>query len=284
MSFEWRKSYIGFLNMSHRLDRREHFVNEIYKLAGPVSNGTVPYLDVHRTRGMRPEEFNLADPKVQVMLKRTPGAIGCHYGQVEIMEKAYDDMKDAMVFEDDVVFCSDIQKRLDYIQDFLNKNEWDIFWLGATFHIGPAWWHTGGNPDLPDEMGKGLGRDAECTDDPRIMRTYGAFSTHAYIVNKDSIDKVLKLLDENLHLSMGIDWIMIKIQPQLKCFSFVPGCVKQMDNMSDIGGGMTVYSGFSRLNGNEENSRYWWQDKMDDFDPLTFDWKEALPAGFKTDC
>ena len=265
----WREAYVGFLNMEHRYDRREHMTHELWVLGLPH----------HRIVGKRPEEYNLDDPKIQVMRRRTPGAIGCHYGQVQIMQNALAEGKDAMVFEDDVVFCSDIQKRLDYIQDFLNKTEWDIFWLGATFHVGPPWWHNGNNPDLPDEFGnkyvQAMGRDAEQTSDPRIMKTYGAFSTHAYIVNKDSIEKVLGLLDENVHLSMGIDWIMIKIQPQLKTYAFVPGCVKQMDNMSDIGGGMTMYSGFSRLNGNEENSRYWWQDKMEDFDPNTFDWKEA---------
>jgi len=264
---DWREAYIGFLNMDHRTDRMEHFMQEFNKLG----DGVISF----RTRGKRPEEFDLNDPKLQVMKNRTIGAIGCHYGQVEIMQNALNENKDAIVFEDDVVLCSDIQKRLDYIQEFMNKNDWDIFWLGGTFHVGPPWWHNGSNPDLPDEIGNSIGRDAECTNDPRIMRTYGAFSTHAYIVNVNSIQKVLNLLEENVHLSMGVDWIMIKIQPQLKCYSFVPGCVKQMDNMSDIGGGMTVYSGFSRLNGNEENSRYWWQDKMEDFDPTTFNWQEA---------
>ncbi len=263
--FDLKDCYIGVLNMDHRKDRLEHLINQMWLLGLPFE----------RTRGKKPEEYDLNDPKLQVMKNRTPGAIPCHYGQVQIMQNALDNGKDAMVFEDDVVFCSDIKERLDYIQDFLNKNEWDIFWLGGTFHVGPPWWHNGINPDLPEELGNSIGRDAECTSDPRIMRTYGAFSTHAYIVNKNSIQKVLDLLEKNVHLSMGIDWIMIKLQPQLKTFAFVPGCVKQMDNMSDIGGGMTMYSGFSRLNGNEENSRYWWQDKMGDFDPTTFNWREA---------
>lgn len=256
----WKDCYVGFLNMDHRTDRLLHFNEEIKKLGIPAN----------RVRGKRPEEFNLADPNIQVMKNRTPGAIGCHYGQVEIMKHADAARKDAMVFEDDVVFCSDIQMRLDYIEVFLNKNKWDIFWLGGTFHVGPPWWHNGKNKHI-----SALGRDAQTTDDARIMRTFGAFSTHAYIVNKNSIEKILRFLEFNVHLSMGIDWAMIKIQPDLLTYAFVPGCVKQMDNMSDIGGGITTYSGFSRLNGTEENSRYWWQDKMEDFDPLTFNWKEA---------
>ena len=105
------------------------------------------------------------------------------------------------------------------------------------------------------------------TDDPRIIRTYGCFCTYAYIINKNSLEKIIKLLDENVHLSMGIDWLFILLQPRLKTFAFVPGMVKQMDNQSDIGDGITVFSGFSKLNGTEENSRYWWQNKMEDFNP-----------------
>jgi hypothetical protein len=108
-----------------------------------------------------------------------------------------------------------------------------------------------------------------------MLRTYGCFSTHAYIVNVNSIEKILNLLDQHIPTSIGIDYSFIKMQPSLKTYSFVPGCIKQMDNQSDIGNGITVYSGFSRLNGTEENSMYWWQPWMHDFDPKTFDWKEA---------
>jgi hypothetical protein len=83
------------------------------------------------------------------------------------------------------------------------------------------------------------------------------------------------MLDQHVHESMGIDWLLIKVQPQLHTYSFVPGCVIQFDNRSDIGKGMTFYSGFAKLNGTRDNSRYWWADRMEDFDPLKFDWKEA---------
>jgi len=112
----------------------------------------------------------------------------------------------------------------------------------------------------------------------RIVRTYGAFSTYAYFVNVNSILKVFDLFDQYLHESIGIDWLFLKLQPQLKCFAFTPGCVKQMDNLSDIGidkngtPQQTVFSGFSKLNGTEENSRYWYQERMEDFDPETFNW------------
>ena len=257
--------YASFVNLDHRQDRLQHMNYELSK-AG---------IQAVRERGRKPEECDLNNPKHQVMKNRTPGAIGCHVSQVEIMRKAKELDLHAFVMEDDLVFCSDFQKRLSYIENFLSRNEWDVFWLGGTFHVNPPYWHRVGKSNMPPDCSAQIGRDAELTSDPRILRTYGAFCTYAYLVNKDSIDKIQKLFDGHLHYSIGIDWLFIKLQPQLKTFAFVPGCVKQMDNQSDIGNGITRFSGFSRLNGTEENSRYWFQDKMEDFDPSTFNWAEC---------
>lgn len=247
--FSWKDCYVGYLNLDHRKDRFIHINEQLPKLG----------LFYERTRGKLPHEYDLNDPKYSVMKNRTPGAICCHYGQVHIMEKAWEAKKSVIVFEDDVVLCEDIVDRLNYMQDFLNKqDDWDIMWLGATVHMNPAWWHTGTNSDLPDAT---LGVDAQRTEDPRILRTYGCFCTYAYIVRYHSIQKVLDLLESVVHLSMGIDWAMIKLQPQLKTFCMIPGSVKQIDNMSDIGKGMTVFSGFSRL------GEYWYKERMNDFDP-----------------
>ena len=102
-----------------------------------------------------------------------------------------------------------------------------------------------------------------------MIRTYGCFCTYAYIVNNRSLEKVLDGLDGILHASMGIDWAMIQLQPSLFTYAFVPGCIKQYDNQSDIGKGMTHFSGFAKL------GPYWWQDNMERFDPAKFNWHEA---------
>jgi hypothetical protein len=77
---------------------------------------------------------------------------------------------------------------------------------------------------------------------------------------------------------MGIDWSFIQLAPNMHNYVFVPGCAKQMDNLSDQipgSGHITEFSRFSKLNGTEENSAYWYQDRMENFDPEKFDWKEA---------
>lgn len=253
------KCYAGFLNLDHRTDRLEHMTAELNRID----------LKAIRHRGKLPQEFDLNRPELQVMRNRTPGAIGCHFGQVEIIRTAQSMGLHAMVFEDDCVFCSDFNERLEIIEMFHVEHEWDIIWLGAAFHINPPHWHPIGASKMAPNCSAQLGRDAETTTDPSMIRTFGAYNTFAYIVNVKSIDKILGLLDQYLHESIGIDWLFIKLQPQLKCFAFVPGCVKQMDNQSDIGNGPTIWSGHLR------NGPYVWQDKMEQFSPESFDWAEA---------
>lgn len=248
--------YAGFLNMDHRTDRLDHMTAQLNRID----------LKAVRHRGRKPQEYDLNDPRLSVMLNRTPGAIGCHFGQVEIMKEAQKQGKNACVLEDDIIFCSDFNKRLDYIDNWTTTHDWDVLWLGASFHTNPPYWHKIGQSGMPPDCSAQLGRDCEPTDDPRMIRTFGAYVTFAYIVNFNSIDKIFALFDRHLHTSIGIDWLFIKLQPQLKCFSFVPGCVMQGDWTSDIGTGVTMWSGQLR------NGPYVYQDKMEDFDPTIFKW------------
>jgi len=243
------QAYLSFVNLDHRADRRRHMA---------VALATVG-LQATRTRGMLPSEYQGDPARIACMLHRPQkGAIGCHFSQVGIMEEALRQGKHAFVMEDDLVFCSDFLDRIDYMERFITNHPWDVLWMGGTFHVNPPWWHK-------DD----LGRDAEQTDDPRMMRTYGAFSTHAYLVNRESIAKILPMIEAILPLSMGIDWAFIQLEPQLITYAFVPGCIIQYDNQSDIGKGITQFSGFRKL------GPYWFADRMTDFDPAQFDWHEA---------
>lgn len=255
-------NYISFVNMDHRTDRLNHMEGELQKVG----------LKAVRTRGIRPEEVEAKREDIETMLQRTPGAVGCHFSQVSIIKEAYERGQNAFVMEDDIVFCEDFNKRMDYIEEWMQKNEWDIFWLGSAFHVNPPYWHPKGPSNMSGcrDISARLGYDAKRTEDPRIMRTYGAYDTFAYIVRYESIPKVLNGLNDFLKHSIGIDYAMIYLQPrELKTFCFLPGLIYQMDNISDIGTGMTVWSGqFDR-------GPYVWQNKMEDFNPETFNWAEA---------
>lgn len=258
------KVFAQYINLDSRPDRREKMEAELKRVDLHESVG--------RRRGMLPVECGIDNPKFATMRNRTPGAIGCHVSQVNVMKAAYKAESNAMILEDDLIFCSDFIERMKYISSWAGNHEWDVIWLGATFH-SPAFWHPKGPSKMRPDCSANLGKDCEPTDDPRMIRTYGAFSTHAYIVNYESIPKILDLFEAHLHESIGIDHLFIRLQPQLKCFSFVPGCVKQYDNQSNIGTGITRWSGFMNLNGSDNSSAYVWQDKMDDFNPIGFTWK-----------
>lgn len=251
--------YCGYLNLDSRQDRRDHMAVQLAKAS----------INAVRHRGRLPQEFDLNDPKLNVMRNRTPGAIGCAYGQMEIMKTALEKGQNCMVLEDDVVFADDMQERLVYVDNWSKTHSFDVLWLGGTVHV-PAFWHKIGASGMPPNCSLQLGYDCRATDDPRMIRTYGAFSTYAYIVNLQSIQKVLDLLEEFMPKTIGIDFSHIALGNKIDSFMFVPGCCKQIDNRSDIGTGDTIFSGFSRLNGNLENSRYWFQEKISDFDPSTF--------------
>lgn len=245
-------SYVSFVNLKHRKDRLDAMVETL------ASRG----ITAVRQEALYPADvIDKIQPasRLQVMQKRTPGAIGCHFSQVAVMQEALRQGKHAWVMEDDLKICADIHERLAHMDRFIAMHPWDILWMGGTFHINPPHWHKG--PPLR--------RDAECTDDPRMMRTYGAFCTYSYIVNRDSIQRVLDGLDYWLDKSMGIDWAMIQMQPSLHTYAFVPGCCTQYDNRSDIGKGMTIFSAFKKL------GPYWFAQHASDFDPTTYNWHEA---------
>lgn len=247
MILDPRLTYASYVNLDHRADRRERMQRTLmgagldFAVRQP---GDVKYAG---------DESRLAR-----MRARTPGTVGCSMSQYQVMKEALWRGKNALVMEDDLVFCSDFRERVPVIEAFLAENPWDVFWFGATFHVNPPVWHK-------DD----LGRDVELTGHPRIVRTYGIWSTYCYLVNAGSVGKVLRLHDQRLHESVGIDTTFIELEPRLLTYAFVPGCVKQYDDRSDIGDGMTYFSHFASL------GPYWWQDRAEDFDPATFDWAEA---------
>jgi GR25 family glycosyltransferase involved in LPS biosynthesis len=198
------------------------------------------------------------EDRFRTMFNRTPGAIGCYLSQMQVMLDAQDNGQDAVVLEDDLVFCSDFKDRMKIIEQFMDSQEWDVIWLGGTYHRDKPYWHGLPHNKMLD-CPCGLDADYQEEGLQHFVRTWGAFSTHAYIVNFKSISKIIIMLQEQMSTSIGIDFSFIRMQPALKTYAFVPGCVKQIDNESDIGTGITHFSRFNKL------GSHWWADKMSDY-------------------
>lgn len=241
--------HIAYVNLASRPDRNEHMIKELKRVGLEASR-----FDAYEPG---PTIERVGANRVQRMLKEnggTEGAIGCMFSQISIMLNAARGQKNAMVLEDDTIFCSDFKERLHEFATFV-PSDFDILWLGATFHKEPTWHKLGHQDKLPCNCT--LNRDWEETNHPNIVRTYGAWSTYAYIVNKKSIPKITLLLSEIMPQSIGIDYSMIALQPLLKTYAFVPGMVKQGDWQSNIGNGITKFSNFNRL------GIHWWADTYD---------------------
>jgi GR25 family glycosyltransferase involved in LPS biosynthesis len=254
--FSIKDMYVSYVNLAHRTDRLSHMKQQLERIG----------LQAERFEAIRTVDDSWNRPPYQKMFNRTRGAIGCYLSQCEVLKKGLALGKTTMVMEDDCYFCQDWDLRMGYIANFLKDKDWDIVWLGATFHTNPAWWHSGTNPQIKN---RGIFKDAEQTNDPHIFRTFGAFCTYAYVVNFNSIPKVLQMLEERIPTSIGIDFSMIEMQPDLITYAMVPGSVRQIDNKSDIGHGDTIFSGFAAL------GAYWFQEKMTCFNPVAYDFGEA---------
>jgi len=238
--------YIGYVNLKERIDRNEHMQNELARIG----------LEAHRKNAYTPQFIkSVVQPsKIQKMLDTTPGACGCMYSQMDIITDGITFGKSPIVLEDDVVFASDTIERINLFFDWLNNNDpdFDVAWLGCTVHKEPRWHKLGHQQNLPCDCS--LNKDWEPTNNINIIRTYGIWSTFAYVVNIKSADKILKMLHDIMPQSIGIDFSFIALQPKLRTYAFCPGITKQFDNISNIGSGVTRFSGFASL------GQHWFQD------------------------
>lgn len=263
-------SYISFVNLEHRKDRLESITSQLNRFG----------IKATRTPGIYSYERTEEKSVMTKMLSRPQvGALGCFLAQMDIMKEALRQKKHAWVMEDDIILCEDYLERIAYLDKWIEEEgveeeglfdwgtswfvqhpkEFDVLWMGATFHVNPPWHHK-----------DTLGRDAETTSNPRILKTYGSFNTYNYIVHRDSVEHVLQLLESTLPTSIGIDASFITLSPNLETYAFVPGCSKQMDNESDqYPGAYTKFSGFFKL------GPYVYQERMEDFDPTTYNWAEC---------
>ena len=234
---DWR-----FINLSHRTDRLEHIRRQLSR-AGIVAERFPAFVK---------EQYVGSLENVQLMLG-TPNTIGNWLSHTALWRLAAERGRDVGVLEDDALLCSDFRARMDYIHEKWDK-PWDIFYLGATYHINPGGvWH----PEL--------GTDYELTSVRHIHRVYGAFSNQGYVVNHESAAKIYDMVNGIMSKSKGSDHALIQVQPMLQCFSFTPGMVFQIDGPSDIGQGVTRFSHFR-----ESLGSYVWCDSLEDFDYDSF--------------
>lgn len=156
--------------------------------------------------------------------KTKMGQIGCFLSHYKLLEQNINSDKNLCIFEDDIEFCDDFNERMEYIEKNFKFEKWDILFLSSFFHLNnKSFWN---NPEYEETGVK------------HLFKTYSSFCTHSYIINKNSIEKVLKSLDDTQEHTYAIDHAYIQFQKDINnsCYSFVPGCVNQRPEISTING------------------------------------------------
>lgn len=221
------------ISLKDRNDRRDWITSHLNK-----HNINFQFYDALRNNE---KHKNLKFP-----VKYKPGNIGCLTSHYDLL-KNHTNSKILGIFEDDVQLSDDFLERMNYIENNFNL-DWDIFFLSSFYHL---------NDDNQKWNPEG---DFEFTNIKYIHRVYGSFCTHAYLVNPNSIEKILSLMEDNIHKSFAIDHLYILIQPELNCFSFTPGMATQILGKSDIDNGIKDQSKFEKIVG-----KHYFVNKLEDF-------------------
>ena len=198
-----------FINLSTRQDRLHNIMQELSKI-----DVTAERFEAC-THNSPSHGFNL--------LRHNNGQKGCSLSHITLMmnfDKSQG--KHLGIFEDDAFFCEDFQSRWKYIEENFNR-DWDIFFMDSFYHLN----------DYPR---KHHDIEYELTDIKYIHRVYSHFCTHSYVINVNSIDKILQLYRENISKTWAIDALQIIVEPMLNCYAFTPGMAGQISNKSDIQG------------------------------------------------
>lgn len=210
MSFNpknWRCCYI---NLDSRPDRRIQAEAEFDRV------GIWP----ERFRGLTHWDGHLF-PDFKLPCATKKGELGCAYAHLALIKDHIDrrDNRTLAIFEDDLVFCDDFLARLEYLQK-LPPFKWDMFYLSAFVDI-PGYYYD---------------YDQVETNIPHLHRVFGAYTTHAYLLNKETLVDMYEMLKTYSSIESAIDRMWSCIQPHVFAYCFIPGMVAQRKGMSDISG------------------------------------------------
>lgn len=187
------KTYV--INLERRKDRLEHITKEMRKI------------NVNFNRFNAIDGKKLSNIKLPDINKSIIATVRSHSGVIkDAIKNKYQKIA---IFEDDVIFCDDFDKRFKYYLENI-PNDWDIMYLGCHFNSCP---------------------------DPKLIKNnvykvscaYGCFSM---ILNNKSglFQKIIETVTE----SMPYDDFIKNMLPTINAYVFIPFFVKTMETVSDI--------------------------------------------------
>lgn len=135
-------------------------------------------------------------------------ALGCHASHILALKEALKYDENCLILEDDAVFSDDFKAKVKKVFAEL-PTSWDIFFLG-------------GSPLL---------ENAFINYKPTLKIANNVLCTHAYIVNKNSIKKLIDFLELR---QWKIDVLFTEFQKVNNCFIAYPELAWQREGYSDL--------------------------------------------------
>jgi GR25 family glycosyltransferase involved in LPS biosynthesis len=208
MSFDPKNWRVCYINLDSRPDRREQAEAEFAKVG----------LSPERFMGLGAGDAHLF-PEFKLPYA-SPGELGCAFAHLSIVKDHIErgDKRILAIFEDDIVFCDDFLKRLEYLQKLFFK--WDMFYLSA----------------FVDVPGTYYDHDQAATNVPHLHRVFGAYTCHSYLLNSETLVDMYEMLKIRSSAESAIDRMWPCIQPYVLAYCFIPGMVGQRRGISNITG------------------------------------------------
>lgn len=182
------------INLERRKDRMEHMINELKKI-------DVSYRIFNAIDGLKIKDRDniISNPEV--------ATIKSHMGVIK--DAIYNEYDKIAIFEDDIIFCDDFDKRLKYYIENIPK-DWDIMYLGSNLNScqEPALIKTGIY---------------------KVKESYGCF---AMILNNKN--GLFQKIVNGENYNMPYDNYIRSLQKELNCYVFKPFFVKTLYTQSDI--------------------------------------------------
>ena len=140
--------------------------------------------------------------------KYVKGSVGCKLSHLEVLKIAKDKKyKRILILEDDVVFEGNMKHIRIAFKEMIDNFRWDMFYLGLNKPVSK-----------------------EISDLVFLNRVQKGLCTHAYIVNGNSYNKIINILEKS---NKQIDITYQEHFNKLNCFT-MPNQFRQNKSFSDI--------------------------------------------------
>jgi hypothetical protein len=201
---------IYYINLEHRADRREEFLNEM-KLLG------VPESKIVRIDGVYTKEC---------------GAIGCGYSHIKALTAFIESgHKNCIIFEDDFKFTLDINYAKYLVRTLFKKNiQFDVVMLAGNIH----------KAESTDMLCMHKAYKVLTTSAYIITRDFASVLKELWLQHMPLLEEENKR-SENKPKEYCIDVVWTKIQPQNRWYVFIPKIGKQRESYSDVENKITDY-------------------------------------------